>query len=368
MSNPHLLLFGTPGAGKTSLLGALAQAAVTQAPLLKGQLVDVSGELHRLHTSTYVTKMLPTDVLESYDIRLQPSENGSAATDATLLDCSGKSALEMLKAKEPFADSHPMRKPILDADAVLLLVDASLPGKQLAEEFNQFARWLMDLHALRGRRTDIAEFPVYLVLTKCDLLVKKDDTASKWMERIEEAKRRVDDRFRKTLMEQGAGFGTIDLRLWATAIKRPPLADRPAKADEPYGVAELFRQCLQSAADFLERRQTSQSRLWNVVVGLLGLVAILVLGLTFLVDFQPDTKGASLDEKVQRVLPKKDAKRAAAFGRHLEEAGKRNRKNWPRSRKMTPSHACRKSRARRSRNIVRRSTRICNCRRTSRRR
>ena len=317
MPTPRLLLFGTSGAGKSSLLGALTQAAATQAPLLKGELVDASGALGRLQKSTYEAVPPPTDQAESYDVRVQPADHG-AATAATVLDCSGKSALAMLQAKQPFAEALPLRKQILDADAVLLLVDASLPPKQLGEEFQQFTRWLTDLHARGGRRTDIGALPVYLVLTKCDLLAKKEDTFSKWMQKIEEAKRRVDERFRSALQEQG-GFGTIHLRLWATAIKRPALADRPARPLEPYGVAELFRQCLQSAGDFLERRHTSQVRLFNAVVGLTGMIAVLALILALLVAYQPETKWAALDEKVQHVLPKKDAKPAQRLGGTLKK-------------------------------------------------
>ena len=34
----------------------------------------------------------------------------------------------------------------------------------------------------------------------------------------------------------------VHVHLWATAVKRPALAESPAKPREPYGVAELFRQ------------------------------------------------------------------------------------------------------------------------------
>ncbi len=297
MAKPRLLLFGTPGAGKTSLLGALAQAAATQAPLLKGQLDDPAGAWERLQKNTYSGKIDPTDESASYDLLLKPSDNGAASVEAVVTDPSRKSAQEILKAK----------KPVLDMDTMLLAVDASLSGTQLAAEFQQFARWLIALRKARGKRTEIGELPVYLVLTKCDLLAKKEDTFAKWMQRIEEGKRRIDERFREFLKEQGTGFGTIQLQLWATAIKRPVLADRPAKAQEPFGVAELFRQCLQSAADFQQRRHISQHRLQNLVVGALGMVAMLTLAVALLFEFQPGVRHSGLDEKLQTLLPKKDA-------------------------------------------------------------
>ena len=322
MATPRLLLFGTPGAGKSSLLGALAQAAATQAPLLKGQLVDASGQLDRLKKSTYEAEPDSTDALMTYDVRLESTENGKAATTATLVDCGGASAHEMLKSKEPFASSHPMKKPILEADAVILAVDASLTGKQLAEEFHQFTRWLLDLRRLRGKRTDIADLPVYLVLTKCDQLARKDEPFSRWMQRIEDAKRKVEERFRAHLHKETKGFGTLDFEVWAAAIKRPRVADRPASAEEPFGVAELFHDCLHSAVDFQERRRKSQSRLQNIAVGLTGLVLVLALAVALLAEFQPGERSASLDEKVQAVLPRPEAppaERLAGSLKKLEE-------------------------------------------------
>jgi hypothetical protein len=259
MSSPRVLLFGTPGAGKSALLAA------------------------------------------------QEKVSGSFSSEVAVLDCSGKSALEMLKAPQPFANSQPMKKPILDADAMVFAVDVSAPKKQLNEEFRQCARWLRQLHEFRGQRTDIAALPVFIALTKCDLLARKDDTFETWKKRLDEGKRQYDEIFRKYLKQHGAGFGTIQLKVVATAIKQPAFADKPAKTLEPFGVAELFRECLQSASDFQERGHTAQSRLQNVVAGLLGTVALLALSVAFLIEFQPPPRGTTLDEKVQLALPKQTA-------------------------------------------------------------
>jgi GTPase SAR1 family protein len=305
MAKPRLLLFGPPGAGKTALLGALAQAAATQPAVLKGQLADANGAWDRLQKSAYGGGAGPENA--EVDLHLDPTEKDAAPADAIVLDCSGAQAQEMLKAPEPFLDSHPLKQPLLNADAVLLTVDASLTGTQLADEFQQFGRWLSELRQERGKRLDIGELPVYLVLTKCDLLARKDDTFSKWMQRIEEGKRRIDEKFRAFLAEQGEGFGTIRLQLWATAIKRPALADRPAKAEEPFGVAELFRQCLESAADFQERRQTSHGRLQNVVVGAFGVAAMLGLAVALMSEFHPSVRHSDLNARVQLLLPRPGA-------------------------------------------------------------
>ncbi|HZZ82401.1 MAG TPA: hypothetical protein VFE62_28135 [Gemmataceae bacterium] len=313
MAKPRLLLIGTPGAGKTSLLGALAQAAATQSPILKGQLADPDGAWERVQKNTYAGKTT-VDGAESYTLYLQSTQNGRHPVEASIADPDGTAAMQILKA----------RKPPFDMDALLLTVDVSLSGKELIDEFQQYARWLNELRKARARRTEIGELPVYLVLTKCDLLAKKEDTFVRWMQRIEQAKRQVDERFREFNKHQGAGFGTVHLQLWATAIKRPALADRPAKAQEPFGVAELFRQCLQSARDFQERRHTSQSRLHNVVVGAIGIVAILALAVALMVEFRPPLHHSRLDEKVQAVLPKEDAKLAERLQGSIKKLEEKN--------------------------------------------
>jgi hypothetical protein len=227
----------------------------------------------------------------------------------------------MLEAEEPFTTKHPMKKPILDADAVMLVVDASAPKKQLNEEFRQSARWLKHLHEARGRRADIADLPVYVVLTKSDLLAGKTDTLDTWKKTIDEAKHQYEDNFRKYLKQDEPGFGTIKLKVIPSAIKHPALADKP-KADGPFGVAELFKDCLTSASEFQERRQASQSRMQNVLVGLFGLIALLVLSVAFLFEFQPAARDSSLDELVQATLPKPNATLAQKLGgtiKRLEE-------------------------------------------------
>jgi G3E family GTPase len=225
----------------------------------------------------------------------------------TVVDCSGNAALDMLKAEAPFERAQPMRRPILDADAIVLTVDASASDKQLVEEFQQFGKWLHELHEVRGRRADVADLPVYVVLTKCDLLAKPDDTYARWLDAIEEAKRRVDEKFREFLQEQAPGFGTVRLHFEATAIRTPALADRKAEDKQPLGVAELFRDTLQSARDFLDRRHHSQSRLQNFIVALSGSIVVLGLLIALLYEFTPAAKSTTLEEKALALLPRKEA-------------------------------------------------------------
>ena len=320
MPMPRLLLFGSPGSGKTSLLGALAQASP-----LNGTLVDRSGAWARLRKLTYEAQTPPTDQLASYDLRLQPANDAAPATEAKIVDCSGRLASELLHSPMPFAEKHQLRKSILTADAILLLVDASLPLKLREEELKNLGNWLTDLQQTRSKLTLVGDLPVYVVLTKCDALASPGEPVANWLGNIEEAKRRLADQFRIVLTDND-GFGSTELNFRATAIKRPGFSDRPAGPQEPFGVAELFGECVRSADDFVQRRQTSQLRLYNLVVGLAGAIALLGLSLAFLFDYQPDTKSAALEEQVHALLPRTDATAARRLGgtlKKLEERRKR---------------------------------------------
>ena len=192
----------------------------------------------------YLSSQSATDrCVTSYDIQLQPVEGLGGKTEATLLDSSGVSAKEMLASKQPFIDSNPLKKPALDADTVVLVVDASMPGKQLAEEFQEFARWLQEFRKTRAahRRRPIAGLPRPAQVRstrQADRLVQPVAAPRK-------SKRETQDQpeVSRSPQEQGTGFELLQLRLWATAIKHsPPLGgSSPKKAQEPYGVAELFR-------------------------------------------------------------------------------------------------------------------------------
>jgi hypothetical protein len=314
----RIVLFGMPDAGKSSLLGALAEAAQTQEHLLNGHLNDLSGGLAELHHRLYDEK--PRETLEEvvpYTVTFEPFATqgpGTAAdrTEAVLVDCDGRVANEILTRRRALAADRAngeLAQAILAADALLLVVDASADPSQVDADFQEFGRFLRLLEQNRGRRSDVGGLPVFLVLAKCDLLAQPGDTLAVWMERIEDRKRQVDARFRKFLARQQAEgplpFGRIDLHLWATAVKRPELAGTPAKPREPYGVAELFRQAFALARLFQQRRTRSGHRLAWTVVGGAGVVAGMVALLTALLVNRPHEEPA-----VQELATKVESYRA----------------------------------------------------------
>ncbi len=292
-----IVLFGLPAAGKSSLLGALAQAAQAQEHLLNGKLTDVSHGLDELRRRLYEESARRTaDEVVPYPVDFEPfhPDERKAKNDghvgAVLIDCDGRVANDLLVRRQAIADDSPegtLAREVLDADTLVLVLDASAPPAQVESDFAEFDRFLRQLEIHRGERAEVGGLPVFLVLTKCDLLAGVGDTMADWMERIEQHKRDVDGRFRRFLArrEQESGplpFGRLDLHLWATAVKRPALAGSPAKEREPYGVAELFRQCLERAAAFRGTRGRAGRRLLWTAGGAIGLVAAMIaLAATF---------------------------------------------------------------------------------------
>jgi hypothetical protein len=312
MANPaavRIVLFGMPDAGKSSLLGALGQAAQSQEHVLNGHLIDRSQGLAELQRRLYEDR--PRETLEEivpYSVTLEPvvppdQRNGQASLEAVLVDCDGRVANELLTRTDSLDAKRSLAGAILDADTLILVIDASAGSAQLEHTFSQFARFLELLEKSRGRRSDVGGLPVYLVLTKCDLLAQQGDSSVAWIDRIEERKRQVGQRFKEFLARQAGPdpvpFGSIDLHFWATAVKRPGLAGIPAKPREPYGVAELFRQCLDSARSFHQRETRASLRLRWTLVGALGLLALLTLLAGFFYLKEPGGEESALRRRVE---------------------------------------------------------------------
>jgi hypothetical protein len=301
-----IVLLGGPAAGKTSLVGALAEAAQSQPAVLHAQLKDIQGPLADVREATYKKGPAPTrEEVQRIAVTLEPLPNvKEPPTTANLIDCSGAAAQKLLASQQPLAAGTPLARAVFEADVVLLVIDASAEPAELDRDFTQLAVFLGRFQEARGRRIDVAGLPLYLVLTKCDLLARPTDTHSQWMQRIEEGKRRVAERFQDFAERQAdLPFGGVELRLWATAVKRPALADRPAKPMEPYGVAELFRQVFASAREFQQAREQASGRLSLAVIGTFGLILVLgiVAGLFYML--RPSLALTDLENEVRVVLP-----------------------------------------------------------------
>src|SRR4029077_13738128 len=113
------------------------------------------------------------------------------AAGAVVLDADGHAADAVLR--DGAAGTLP--REMLHADALVLAVDAFAPPEPLDADFADFDRFLCWTEQHRGMRTDVGGLPVFLVLTKCDLLPRPGETTADWLERIEERKREVGGRF-----------------------------------------------------------------------------------------------------------------------------------------------------------------------------
>ncbi|MFO0877524.1 MAG: GTPase domain-containing protein [Gemmataceae bacterium] len=328
----RVVLFGLPAAGKSSLLGALGQAAVMQDHDLGGKLQASGPGLAALSRQLYeeTPRRTPEEVVP-YPVRYYPLQASgrsvAEAIDAVLLDCDGQVANDILQRRKALAEDSPdgtLAHEILEADALILVVDASAPPRQLEADFAEFGRLLEAIETGRGERVEVAGLPVFLVLTKCDLLAEKSDSAGSWMDRIEQRKGEVGEKFRAFLAERegpptppaagskppAAGskppeepkaspFGKIDLHVWATAVRRPALAGSPARPREPYAVASLFRQCLSEAAKYRRRHERSQQRLTRLVVAASLLIGVMTVLTATLFVVNANTRVSMLQARVE---------------------------------------------------------------------
>lgn len=336
MDEPRLVLFGAPSAGKSSLLGALVQAAEGQEHALKGKLSDRSQKLGDLRQAHGQNRLQPTtEEIVSYPIAVEPDNNASrdrqGASEAVLIDCAGKSAQEILSGKQAWPKQRgDLAGAIRSADTLILVVDAAADAAQLQKDFGQLANFVRNLEQNRSSWTEIAGLPVYVVLSKCDLLARKGDTTSAWIQRIEERKRQVDQAFQKFLAQQTdrdrLTFGKVELHFWATAARRPALADRPTPDQQPYGVAELFRQCLQEARDFHHKEARSSKRLQALVASVTGLLAVMGLLAAAVWVTRPSPEVISLENSLHGLLPAEGAKPADRLKEPLDDKLKQLRK------------------------------------------
>lgn len=318
---PHdlkLTLLGMPGAGKSALLGALVQAAQTQADKFDSHLARADEGIVQLQQSLYQNKIEPTPkevephfiVLDSAQgqRKIEISDGGGEASEALLQDA------QALDGKRPLAQE------LAKSDGVVLVVDASAPPPALEDAFKRCVDFLKRFRAQRGRRHDVAGLPVFLVLAKCDLLAKKTDTHALWVQRVDEGRKKIEQRFRAALAaEKDLGFGALDLSVWTAAVRKPAVTDRPGKPQEPFGVAELFRQAIRSAGAFRDKVEKSSRLLSSVLIGLLAVVFLLAIVVGAFLLTRPSAEIAQFESRVNETLPTQRERLAEPLDERLKK-------------------------------------------------
>lgn len=307
----RIVLFGMPDAGKSSLLGALVQAAQIQDRVLQGRLVDASLGLAELQLRLYEDRQKETrDEIVAYPIIYEPY-SGSPRIDAVIYDCDGRVANELLSLRKPLvpgAKSGALADAVFNADALILTIDASATNEQVETDFREFVRFLKLLEAYRSHDRSVGGLPIYLALNKCDLLARGSITRKEWQARIEARREQVHERFARYLASNAGAadsllaFGSIELHVTATAVKRPALAETAAHPREPLGVAELFRDCLMSANAYRQRNLSANRQLKWIIAGVGGFVALAAsVAILLLATGGPVEQPVALIERVEQL-------------------------------------------------------------------
>ena len=154
-----------------------------------------------------------------------------------------------------------------------------------------------------SHRTEVAGLPIYLVLTRADH--QQGDRRHRRVGAKNRGRQRKVDKKYQDCEASSLPDRTLraDVHVWATSVKRPALADRPAKSQEPYGVAELFRQCLQAAQDFHDLRQKSRSRLQLILLGFMLVIAVMLSAAGIFFVTRPNEEVTRLENTIQDILP-----------------------------------------------------------------
>lgn len=280
----RIVLLGLPGAGKSSLLGALAIAGETSDANANGpHLIDAPGVLTELrqqvehrHTQPTVTPDQIIPYLVAFEERA-PNQARPRLTEALLVDCDNSAILEMLNGEQPHVTDR-LARALAEADALVLAVPAGELHPD--ENFPQLEGLLKVVEEERGSRVLVGGVPVVLAVTKCDLLASPGDTPAHWEERVRKQLEDVERRFQR-LREQRSvvsAFGQVELLPAVATAAYPPLFGAEAsKTAIPYGVAELFGECLHQASRYRPSQGRSTWRLLQAACALIALVAALIL-------------------------------------------------------------------------------------------
>lgn len=310
---PRVLLFGHPQSGKTHLLGALLRASETQPDLLGAEVIDPTGRLAVVRDAVYAgAAFQPTHTeVNAFPVFLRAPGRGGPVREFALYDCDGRASTAVLKHADVFEARRiagTVAKAVLQADLLALVVDAGLTDDDLAERFEDFLFFLEQVHGRRLREREVGGLPVFVVLARCDVLARPGDTAAEWEARVRGNLRFVLKQFEDFIDEQlpleGYGtsylpFGSVDVEGYATAVRRPPLADDPAPPAEPFGVAEAFRDAFAAAAAHRSRALSSDRRLKRTVWSVTTAVALMLAGAAGVALYQPAGADPVLADRVK---------------------------------------------------------------------
>src|SRR5437660_1212883 len=122
----RLVLFGLPNAGKTSLLGALAQAAQAQEAVLNGRLTDPGEKLAAVRQRLYEGQAQATaEEVQPFPVAFDSQVAGQGHIDALLVDSNGQAAQDLVQRRRELGagSQGALGQAVLGADTLVLAVD-----------------------------------------------------------------------------------------------------------------------------------------------------------------------------------------------------------------------------------------------------
>ncbi len=310
---PRVLLFGHPKSGKTHLLGALLRASEAQPDALGAEVIDPTGRLAAVRDAVYSDASFahtPAEVA-AVPVFLRAPGLGGPVREFALYDCDGRASSALLKHADVLEVPRitgAVAKAVLDADLIALVVSAGLTDDDRAERFQDFLFFLEQVHGRRLRERQVGGLPVFVVLARCDRLARPGDTAATWEAEVRwhlaKLRREFDEFVNDQLPLEGYGtsylpFGSVDVQDYATAVRRPPLADEPHPPVEPFGVATLFRDAFAAAAAHRDRARSSDRRLRRTVWSVATAVGLMLAGAATVAVFQPPSADPQLPDRVR---------------------------------------------------------------------
>ncbi|MCS6977341.1 MAG: hypothetical protein NZM31_10095 [Gemmatales bacterium] len=174
-------------------------------------------------------------------------------------------------------------EPTPAADAVLFACPAQETGTPLRQHLAELSRQMRELSTLRGGACQAAGFPVFIVLTRAELLAEPKQSFQDWLELLETRKQQLSRLFLSLMGPGGThGFGAARVFVWATAGRRPGLTPDKTRSEQPFGVQELARQVQSAVADHRQRQRRQERRLrWLLILSLASLAVLALTALGF---------------------------------------------------------------------------------------
>jgi hypothetical protein len=321
---PRILLFGHPGSGKSSLLGALQRAGETQGERLGAEVFDPTGRLPRIRDHLYSGGEFHNTHTElvTYELSLRPWQPGTGPSTVIIHDCDGNAANALLKHPDPITERRvrgTVASAVVESDLIALVISAAADDRELDRAFDEFLMFLERVHGRKAFLREVGGFPIRLVLTQCDTLVEAGGTKDEWEAEVRERLQYAVNRFEDFLEDHQPKaeeespflpFGSVDLKGFATAI-------HGLEGNEPVGVAEFFRNAFAAAAEHRSRDRTSQRLLRRTLSSVVVAVWLLLAGAVGVSLYQPRPADPGLADRVQAYWEREPPAAVRLAGKNL---------------------------------------------------